>query len=101
MFKARYKINGFVKGTFESPSTNATNIAEYQHFAIYTHVILDGPVDLSSEALRIAFVPIFTFLHTYTEILRIPCLTLTCSKATEAQNLEASRGPQDRGPQDL
>ena len=32
-------------------------------------------MDLSSEALRIAFVPIFIFLHTYNEILRIPCLT--------------------------
>ena len=50
MFEARYKNNGFVKGTFESPSKNATRITEYQHFAIYNHVIWDGPVDLSSEA---------------------------------------------------
>ena len=76
MFEARYKNKGFVKGTFESPSTNATSITSYQHFAIYNHIILDGPVDLSSEALRIAFVPIFIVLHTYNEILRIPCLTL-------------------------
>ena len=50
MFEARYKNNGFVKGTFESPSKNATHVTEYQHFAIYNHVIWDGPVDLSSEA---------------------------------------------------
>ena len=75
MLEAHYKNNGFVKGTFEAPSKNATRTTYYQHFAIYNHVILDGPVDLSSEALRIAFVPIFIFLHTYNEILRIPCLT--------------------------
>ena len=75
MFEARCTNNGFVKGTFESPSTNAKRITEYQHVAIYNHVILDGPVDLSSEALRIAFVQIFIVLHTYNEILRIPCLT--------------------------
>ena len=48
----RYKNNGFVKGTFESPSTNATRITEYQHFVVYNvnDVIWDGPVDLSSEA---------------------------------------------------
>ena len=39
----------FVKGTFESPKKNATRVAEYPHFAIYNHVIRDGPVDLSSE----------------------------------------------------
>ena len=50
MFEARYTNNGFVKGTFESPSKNATRVPEYQHFAIYNHVIWDGPVDLSSEA---------------------------------------------------
>ena len=33
-------------------------------------------MDFSSEALRIAFVPIFIFLHRYNEILRIPCLTV-------------------------
>ena len=38
-------------------------------------------MDLSSEALRIAFVPIFIFLHTYNEILRIPCLTVIRNRA--------------------
>lgn len=80
-FEAQCKNNGFAKGTFESPSTHAIRMAEYQHFAIYNHVIWDGPVDLSSEAFWIAFVPIFISLHTCNEILRVPCLTLIWNRA--------------------
>ena len=91
MLEAPYKNNGFVKGTFESTSKNATLTTSYQHLAIYNHVILDGPVDLSSEALRIAFVPILILLHTYNEILRIPCLT---SIRNWAKSVSGGPGPE-------
>ena len=74
MFEARYKNKGFVKGTFELPSKHATCVLKYSPFVIYSYANLDGSFDLSSEALRIAFAPIFRFLHTYNEIVRIPCL---------------------------
>ena len=78
MFEARYR---FCERHLRFIFKNATRVTEYQHFAIYNHVVWDGPVDLSSEAFWIASAQIFIFLHTYNEILRIPCLTLIWNRA--------------------